>query len=132
MNRLEPLIECGLDGRKVLFSLDTGASGTALSDRFFRDFSSQFQNLKKADGTSAGAGGTIRREVYILPEITLKVAGSDTTLHHVTVYPIPIGTDMDENYGNIGRDLTSGFDSFTLDFTNMTLSLGRPVSSRLQ
>ena len=132
MNRLAPLIECGVDGRKVLFSFDSGASGTALSDRFFRDFSSQSQNLKKADSLSAGAGGATRREVYILPEITLKVASSDTTLHHVMVYPTPIGTGMDENYGNIGRDLTSGFDSFTLDFSNMTFSLGRPVSSRLQ
>lgn len=132
MNRLEPLIECGVGGRKVLFSFDTGASTTGLSDRFFRDFSSQFQNLKKGEGISAGAGGTAQREVYILPEITLKVASTDATLRHVTVNPTPIGTDMDENYGNIGRDLTSGFDSFTLDFSNMTFSLGRPVSPRLQ
>ena len=40
-----------------------------------------------------------------------------------------MGTDLDELYGNLGQDLVAGFQSFTLDFTNMRFSVGAPVAN---
>jgi len=46
----------------------------------------------------------------------------------VTVSPSLTGAPNDELYGNLGQDVVAKFDSFTLDFVNMTFSLGEPLS----
>jgi hypothetical protein len=39
-----------------------------------------------------------------------------------------MGAGIDELYGNLGQDVVAGFESFTLDFSSMTFSLGAPVA----
>jgi hypothetical protein len=34
---------------------------------------------------------------------------------------------IDLLFGNLGQDFVDGFESFTLDFANMTFSLGRRI-----
>ena len=53
----------------------------------------------------------------------MTVGEDKAALHRVGVIPVPLGTDMDQAYGNLGRDLISGFRSFTLDFANMRFTL---------
>jgi hypothetical protein len=38
-----------------------------------------------------------------------------------------MNSGIDELYGNLGQDLVSGFESFTLDFSKVTFSLGAPL-----
>ena len=45
------------------------------------------------------------------------------TLHGVPVLP-RLGTDGDNFFGNLGRDLTDPYSSFTIDFANMRFALG--------
>jgi hypothetical protein len=46
----------------------------------------------------------------------------------VPIFPTKIGSDKDELYGNLGQDFVAGFESFTLDFSKMTFSLGTPLN----
>ncbi|MGH9613397.1 MAG: hypothetical protein ACRD4P_09990 [Bryobacteraceae bacterium] len=124
MNKLTPLIECSVDGR-TLFSFDTGANGSEFSARYYREFVSMFRSLPRVPSTTGGAGGIKKIDVYILPRVFLTVGGTRVALHRVPVSPAPFESAMDETYGNLGRDLVAGFQSFTLDFANMRFRLGR-------
>jgi hypothetical protein len=41
-----------------------------------------------------------------------------------------MNSGIDELYGNLGQDLVASFESFTLDFSKMTFSLGTPLAAR--
>lgn len=45
------------------------------------------------------------------------------TLHDVPVVP-ELGTDTDKVFGNLGRDRTDPYRSFTIDFAAMRFKLG--------
>ena len=44
------------------------------------------------------------------------------------IFTTTMGSDIDELYGNLGQDVVARFQSFTLDFSNMTFSLGAPIT----
>ncbi len=127
MNELTPLLECEVENRKVLFSFDTGANGSVLSDRY-RDFPDQFKRLKKKPHEMSGAGGVKKTTAYYVPEVTLVVGQTHAVLHDVPVASV-MGTDMDRLYGNLGRDLVDAYASFTIDFESMRLLLGDQVKT---
>lgn len=127
MDGLSPMIECGVNGRNLLFDLDTGASGSMLSVRYFRDFRAQSGSWKKAKNEGSGAGGVKVTEVYLVPELELKVGDRTATLHRIPIFTSAVGTNLDDVYGNLGQDMLAGFESFTLDFAHMRFGLGKPV-----
>ena len=128
MDELTPLLECKVENRKVLFSFDTGANASALSDRYHRDFPDAFKGLKKAPYVMAGAGGTKKITAYYLPEVRLGVGQTQAVLQKVPAMPI-MGKDMDRRYGNLGRDLVDPYRSFTIDFESMRFTLGDKISA---
>ena len=74
---------------------------------------------------SAGAGGVVKRKIYIQPQVKLAIGDKTVTLEKVPIYTSGTGTDTnDELYGNLGQDVVADFESFTLDFSTMTFSLG--------
>jgi hypothetical protein len=121
------VIECRVEGNELPFSLDTGASGTNLSLRYFDLFKGEIRNWKEGENVSAGSGGQVKRTIYLQPELRLGVGGRTAVLKSVPIFHEAMGTDLDELYGNLGQDLVVGFQSFTLDFTKMRFSLGAPV-----
>ena len=123
MNQLTPLLECTIQGRKVLFSFDSGANRTAFSVRYESEFPAQFRGQHKRPYTWGGAGGVSSLDVYYLPQAELGIGDTAANLHDVPVLP-PLGTDGDKVFGNLGRDLTDLYRSFTIDFVNMRFSLG--------
>jgi tetratricopeptide (TPR) repeat protein len=123
MNQLKPLVECSVRDRQVLFAFDTGADISTFSTRYFQEFQDQFKGLKKVSSSYGGAGGVSTTDVFVVPEVGLRIAKAEVNLKQVTVYPSPVGTDLDDVYGNLGRDVVAGFSSFTLDFRHMTFSL---------
>ena len=127
MNLLAPVIECRVEGNELPFSLDTGASGTNLSLRYFDLFKGEIKNWKEGKSVSAGSGGQVKRTIYLQPELRLEVGGRTAVLKSVPIFHEAMGTDLDELYGNLGQDLVVGFQSFTLNFTKMRFSLGAPV-----
>lgn len=126
MNDLTPLLECKVDNRRILFSFDTGANGSLLSDRFYREFPGDFKGLKKKHYATSGAGGMKETKAYYLPELQLTVGQVRTLLRKVPVVPV-MGTDLDKLYGNLGRDLVDPYRSFTIDFESMRLLLGEKL-----
>jgi predicted aspartyl protease len=128
MDELTPLLECEVENRKALFSFDTGADDSALSDRFHRDFPDAFKGVRKKKYGLAGAGGTMQMKVYYLPEVQLGVGQTQPVLRKVPVLPA-MGTDMDLRYGNLGRDLVDPYQSFTIDFEHMRFLLGDKIAT---
>jgi len=128
MDELTPLLECEVENRKVLFSFDTGANASAVSDRYHRDFPDAFKGLKKAPYVMAGAGGTKKITAYYLPEVRLGVGQTQAVLQKVPAMPM-MGKDMDRRYGNLGRDLVDPYRSFTIDFESMRFMLGDKISA---
>lgn len=129
MYKLNPLLECVVDGRPIVFAFDTGANRSAFSDRYFREFPSRFRGLHKHSYGMGGIGGMRKMKVFYLPEAHLGVGSVIATLRDVPVLPA-IGTNLSKYYGNLGRDLTDPFDHFTIDFANMRMSLGTPVEGK--
>jgi predicted aspartyl protease len=124
MRLLMPVIECKVDGRELPFTFDTGASGTNLSIRYYREFQSRAKEWTTAENATAGGGGMVRRKVYLQPVLELGIGAQTATIRNATIFPTKIGTDKDDLYGNLGQDVVAGFSSYTLDFTNMTFSVG--------
>jgi hypothetical protein len=127
MKLLTPVIECGVQEIDLPFTFDTGATGTMLSIRFFRQFRAEAKAWKVGKNVTAGGGGAVKRRVYRLPALELSVGGKVATLRDVPAFPTTIGSDEDELYGNLGQDMVAGFDSFTLDFSKMRFTLGNPL-----
>jgi hypothetical protein len=124
MNKLTPLLEATINNKQLLFSFDTGANGTQFSERYFEKFSDEVAASTKAAQITAGAGGSRRVEVYILPEVKLAIGQQTVRLKNISVFPFAVGTDFDDGFGNLGRDVVADFASFTLNFRQMRFFLG--------
>lgn len=130
MKLLTPVIECGVDGKELPFSFDTGASSTELSYRYYEKFRAHAGSWKKGESKSGGAGGTVNSKIYMQPRLNLEVGDKAVVLRQVAIFPMKMGSGIDELYGNVGQDLVAGFQSFTLDFSKMTFSLGAPQTAK--
>lgn len=127
MNMLVPLLQCQVEGRDVLFSFDTGADNSFFSVRYRNEFSSELKGLTQSRYAIGGAGGNREMSAYYLPEAKLGVGTTMVYLEKVPVLPA-LGTDSDKFFGNLGRDVTDAYGSFTIDFTNMRFELGKKIS----
>src|SRR5579864_1055114 len=128
MKGLSPIVMCNVEGKDRPFSFDTGASGTDLFVRYYQEFGGEAKGWKKGKQKDSGAGGTIKRKIYFQPEVKLGFGDKTVVLKKVSINTTGTGTDTDELYGNLGQDVPANFDSFTLDFANMTFSLGEPLA----
>ncbi len=124
MEKLTPLLQCGVHGSERLFAFDTGATGSTFFAPYYREFSKDFAGIKLRKTRTSGVGGERERPVYILKTAMLRVAREIITLYQVPVFPTPLGTGTDQSYGNLGRDLVAAYDSFTLDFAQLRFFLG--------
>ncbi len=128
MKLLTPVIECNIEGKNLPFSFDTGASGTDLSVRYYDRFRGESKGWRKGKTKNFGAGGVVERTIYFQPQLNLGIGAKTVTLDRVSIFPSPTGAGIDDLYGNLGQDVVAKFESFTLDFSTMTFSLGEPLS----
>ncbi|HXZ11076.1 MAG TPA: retropepsin-like aspartic protease [Candidatus Sulfotelmatobacter sp.] len=127
MDLLIPLLSCNVEGEDLLFSFDTGAADTNLSVLYYERFRSESRTWKKTNFEIAGAGGVVKRKLYVQPEAILGIGDNKVPLKSVSIYTTKSGTTHDDLYGNLGQDVVENFESFTLDFRAMTFTLGAPV-----
>jgi predicted aspartyl protease len=130
MRGLTPAIECEVEGRPLLFTFDTGASSTDLSVRYYELFHQQAASWTKHTFESGGAGGSIQQDAYIQARVVMKVGTSAVTLKDVSILPVRKNAGIDLLFGNLGQDFVDSFDSFSLNFSAMTFSVGAPRSTR--
>jgi Aspartyl protease len=128
MHGLMPIIECKVEGTDLPFSLDTGASDSDFLLRYYERFHSEAKSWKKRKTKTAGAGGVVKRKVYVQPQVNLGIGDKTVSLRNVPVHTSATGSNNGELYGNLGQDVVANFESFTLDFSTMTFSLGKPAA----
>ena len=70
-------------------------------------------------------GGIISVPAYDLPQIELHFGSATATLKNIPVLTRDLGVDpLDQIYGNLGQNLLSQFQSYTIDFSRMLFSVG--------
>lgn len=128
MEFLTPLLQCRVGGRELLFSFDTGASGSVFTFTYYKQFrDSALRNAPKKPYGMGGAGGIRRFQAFYQSIVNIGVGERTAKLRDVPVIPQPMDTDLDKLNGNLGRDLVEGFRDFTMDFTHMRFTLGEPL-----
>jgi len=127
MDLFIPLVASTVEGKDLLFSFDTGAADTNLSVLYYERFRGESKTWKQKNFAIAGAGGVVKRNLYVQPEVTLGIGDKKVTLKSVSIYTTKSGTTHDDLYGNLGQDVVENFESFTLDFRAMTFTLGTPL-----
>lgn len=123
-------VRAGVDGEPLPLMLDSGATHSALSRRYARERAAKLAQTPRKAATVGGAGGVEIRQTAVLPRLRLSVA--DTTLPLSDV-PVELdGNGADKTYGVIGADVLWARGGYTLDFRNLSLTLGgapRPVAA---
>jgi len=130
MRLMDPIILCKVEGAELPFTFDTGAAGSNLSVRYYDEFRLEAGSWKRGETESGGAGGVVKRAIYVQPSLDLHVGEQTATITKVPIFTRVMGSEIDELFGNLGLDLTSGFQSFTLDFIHMSFSLGPPLTEK--
>ena len=120
MRGLTPVVEGLVEGHRLLFTLDTGASSTTLSSRYFELFQTKSSTWTKASGESAGAGGSVRQTFFSQPSLEVLAGGGSATLTDVSILSERTNAAIDTLFGNLGLDFVDGFERVTLDFGKMT------------
>lgn len=127
MNGLNPVVECKIEGKDLPFSFDTGAAGSAFLGRYYEEFRGESKDWKKRKEGSSGAGGIVKRKVFVQPEVRLEIGNRTVVLRNISISKSDTETNIGELYGNLGQDVPVGFESFSLDFNNMIFRLGEPL-----
>lgn len=124
-----PIAEVSSNGQNGLsFYLDTGFTGTHL----YVPFAARFLDLVAAKGRQENyqmhgqAGHSTLRDV-VVPEVALRIGGTDTTLRdaHVLLEKAPDTSEW--HYGRIGIDVLNQAQTVTLDLEAMRLTLAGPL-----
>ena len=131
MRGLTPAIECQVEGERLLFTFDSGASSTDFSVRYFQRFRQHRNEWRTRTVESGGAGGSVRRKMYIQPSAVLSLGDATVTLKDVSVHSTPAKAGIDILFGNLGQDFLADVESVTLDFDRMTFALGAALPSHL-
>jgi predicted aspartyl protease len=123
LQRLTPIVSGGIRGKQELFTIDTGATGSFLSARYYQDFPHQFESQVVDEMSLTGAGGTRTLPAYYASDITLSLGGACVRMEDVPVLIQPRGIPDDSFYGNLGQSAFGIFPSYTFDFQNMSFTI---------
>jgi predicted aspartyl protease len=121
---LTPLIALKVDDREELFVLDLGARHSYLSRHYFDRHPDYFAGKTAGSMMFGGAGPAQAVSAYSMAAVTFQLGAAQTVMKNVPVAAADTGTVADSAYGILGQDFLSRFQSFTLDFGAMTMSVG--------
>jgi len=127
LQRLTPIVSATIQGKEELFTIDTGATGSFLSVRYYNDFPNQFDSQFVDEMSLTGAGGTISLPAYYIKDVTLRLGGACVDIKDVPVLIQPRGIPDDYYYGNLGQTAFGMFPSYTFDFQNMSFTIEGPA-----
>jgi hypothetical protein len=125
----ELYVDAALGGRPVALFLDTGANRTALTARYAAANAAAVAALATRSATSQGAGGARVQPVARWTEVPVAVGGRALVLPEISIALPVAGEAAPQLNGTLGQDVLRRFDSYTLDFIAMRLSLGTPVTA---
>jgi predicted aspartyl protease len=113
-----PIVEVAVDGRALIFSLDTGAVDTDLNQGFARALPELAAAGRKETRAIVGMGGSATYDSVVLGPVTFSVGGYDVMLTAPHVFP---SHSLGEFDGNLGHDILDQAKSVTIDFKSMAL-----------
>jgi predicted aspartyl protease len=126
LQRLTPIVSARIRSKEELFTIDTGATGSFLSSRYYGDHPREFASQMVGEIDLTGAGGSRSLPAYYIPEISLSLGGACVRLKDLPVLIKPQGIPDDYYYGNLGQSAVSASKSYTFDFQNMSFTLDGP------
>jgi predicted aspartyl protease len=128
-NADELYVDVALGGRRVPLFLDTGANRTSLTARYAAANQAAVAALPTRNATSQGAGGAQVQAVARWTEVPVAVGGRALVLPEISIALPAAASPAPQSNGTLGQDVLRRFDSYTLDFVAMRLSLGAPVAA---
>ena len=123
MDALTPVLQCSVYGRSLPFYLDTGASGTNLFPAYASLFHKSATDWTTQQSHIFGAGGTVSRQIFVQPKLTMRVGDKEVVLRNVKFYSSQADSPNDFIYGNLGQDFLGTYETYTLDFDAMIFVL---------
>lgn len=119
LNGLDPVIALQSGPDTLSFHFDSGASSSMLYESYFKKNKQEVlkAGFRKTVGFG-GAGGTQKKEVWVLPKLNLRVGGRTVVIDSVSVLTKPIYPG-EKFYGNIGQDFTGKFSELVYNFKFM-------------
>jgi len=119
LNGLDPVIALQSGADTLSFHFDSGAGNSMLYEAYFNKYKQDVlkNGVKKTVGFG-GAGGTQKKEVWVLPKFNLGIGGKTIAVDSVSVLTKPISPG-EKFYGNIGQDFTGKFSELVYNFKYM-------------
>ncbi|HEV2135267.1 MAG TPA: aspartyl protease family protein [Terracidiphilus sp.] len=114
------IVEVAVNGRALIFSLDTGAVDTDLNAGFAKALPELVARGKKETRAITGMGGSENYDSVLLGPVTFSVGGHDVVVLAPHVFPSHSLGSFD---GNMGHDILDQAKSVTIDFKSMALEL---------
>jgi hypothetical protein len=119
LEELTPLVVVGTSRGKQLFRLDTGATNSYLTVRYWYDHQDEFAGQKQGESQMDGGNGVRTIPSYTAKNVMLDLGGVPVTLGDMTVFARPHAGDSEYAYGHLGQNALAQFRSYTLDFGSM-------------
>jgi len=121
LDGLQPFVYLYNGSDTLEYSFDTGAVKTHFTSNYFNMYKDEIERSAQPDTITTGsAGGSVERHTFRLDSAVLHIGQELAVLRGVHVHP-EYNETFSDVYGNLGQDLVSYFDSFTLNFKEMFL-----------
>ncbi|MDB5155858.1 MAG: putative aspartyl protease [Mucilaginibacter sp.] len=119
LNGLDPVIALKSGNDTLAFNFDSGASSSNFYASYFKKYKATIlkNGIKKTVGFG-GAGGSQKKEVYVLPKTDLTIGNATVAVDSISVMMEKITPD-EKFYGNIGQDFTKNFSEMIYNFKDM-------------
>jgi len=127
LQRLTPIVAARIRGKQELFTIDTGATGSFLSARYYGDFRREFESQMVDEMDLSGAGGSQILPIYYARQIILNLGGACVRMKEIPVLIKARGVPDDYYYGNLGQSALKSSRSYTFDFQSMSFTLEGPA-----
>ena len=115
------LIQANVADEDQLMTLDTGATGTFMSEQYYQEHKQDLNAEDLRELELVGVGGSTIIPVHLQHNVRFRIGGACVVLNNLIVLTEPTGWP-DEFAGNAGQSVVGLFRSYTLDFRTMTFS----------
>lgn len=126
VDELLPVISITYQTDTLAFTFDTGAQFTFLNEPFYKQYKTLIDSSGHPfDMQLGGAGGISKSKAYLLPEITINIAGQPAVLKEVSVKTNSTSPKDELYYGNLGQDIMNQFREMIISFRYMYVDFVR-------
>lgn len=123
--------DMSVDGTVVPLHLDTGAGQSRLSALYAAANPARLAGLRSASIRTASAGGARSGSLALWPNAPVALAGRSFVVPTLPI-ELPAEEPLPRRNGVLGSDVLGRFQSYTLDFEHMRLSLGTPMETAVR